>query len=135
MDILKCQKCEKDFTLQKNLNQHERTVHANIKKHVCGICQKRFSRKNHKEMHLRVCSKRVMGSAAEKVDNSEKKVDDGSLLKSENNSKKKKCAVGGGGFTRETFEKWENVAKRKSKLKFTPMNVNYFECLVRSRLK
>ena len=57
---LQCKICKKMFTLKKNLLQHQRVVHEKHKKYECGICQKRFSRKSHKEMHIRICSRRVV---------------------------------------------------------------------------
>ena len=50
--------CGRSFTRADNLCSHVRTVHRKDKKYECGICQKKFSRYNHKVMHLRKCSKK-----------------------------------------------------------------------------
>ena len=54
-----CRICNKVFTLKKNLLQHQRSVHEKLKKHECNICFRKFSRKSHKDTHLRVCSRNV----------------------------------------------------------------------------
>ena len=56
---LKCKHCSKVFTKKGNLNRHIRHVHNKEKKHACGVCQKKFSRKQHREYHERTCSKKV----------------------------------------------------------------------------
>ena len=61
MEEHRCEKCTKVFTMKKNLNQHIRSVHEEQKLHECGICQKKFARKQHKELHLKTCSMKVQG--------------------------------------------------------------------------
>ena len=56
MGEFKCQTCKQVFTLKKNLRCHVREVHGKQKKHECGICKKKFARKNDKNMHRRRCS-------------------------------------------------------------------------------
>ena len=76
MEERRCPTCTKVFTLKKNLYRHVRHVHERQNNYECGICQKRFSRKSHRDMHLRVCSRRVMVSSA-----GEKNIEDVNVLK------------------------------------------------------
>ena len=63
MDGYQCTVCRKSFTLEKSLHRHTKQVHEKIKSHECGICHKQFARKQHKEWHLRTCSRKVQGGA------------------------------------------------------------------------
>ena len=63
MEGYQCTVCRKNFTKENNLHRHTKQVHEKIKMHVCGICHKRFARKQHKEWHLRTCSRKVQGGA------------------------------------------------------------------------
>ena len=52
----KCKNCPQTFTRKADLKRHSITIHDKVKPHQCGICSKRFARKQHKELHLRTCS-------------------------------------------------------------------------------
>ena len=56
-----CGVCSKSFTTASGLKRHTKQVHEQERKHVCGICHKTFARKQHKEWHLRVCSRNIRG--------------------------------------------------------------------------
>ena len=126
---LRCKTCKKIFTLKKNLLQHQRTVHEKRKKYECGICQKRFSRKSHKDMHIRICSRRVSRPVTKEivvgntsvVKKTAESADGGSVTLPviEQKKKKKKSTVLG--MTREMWEKSQNIERRIPKLKFTPV--------------
>ena len=61
MDGHVCETCGKTFTLSYNLERYEEQVHVKRKNHQCGICKKEFARKQHKELHLKTCSRHVQG--------------------------------------------------------------------------
>ena len=56
-DELKCIHCSMLFTKKGNLIRHIRNVHNKEKKHECGVCQKKFSRKQNRNLHEKRCSK------------------------------------------------------------------------------
>ena len=61
MDDRQCIVCKKGFTRESDLQRHVQQVHKKIKTHECGICHRQFARKQHKEWHLRICSRKVQG--------------------------------------------------------------------------
>ena len=68
MDGHNCESCSKTFTRKSSLKRHEEHVHYEKRQHVCGICQKRFARKQHKEWHLRTCSLNIQGGGIKRKD-------------------------------------------------------------------
>ena len=57
MDGHVCETCSKTFTFSHNLERHKEQVHVKRKNHQCGICGKEFAPKQHKELHLKTCSR------------------------------------------------------------------------------
>ena len=53
-----CEICDpvKTFTRRADLKRHVKQVHEKEKRYKCGICQREFARKAHKEEHLKSCS-------------------------------------------------------------------------------
>ena len=56
-----CDVCSKIFTRASDLRRHSKQVHEQSRRHECGICHKTFARKQHKEWHLRICSRNIQG--------------------------------------------------------------------------
>ena len=56
-----CEICSKTFSYSHTLKRHREQVHEKRKNHECGICHKTFARKQHKEWHLKTCSRNVQG--------------------------------------------------------------------------
>ena len=50
-----------DTQKSKSLRRHSKRVHEQNRRHKCRICHKTFARKQHKEWHLRVCSRNIQG--------------------------------------------------------------------------
>ena len=57
MDIYTCEQCSKHFTDRSNLIRHVKDIHEKRKLHQCAICSKTFSRKQHKEYHVKTCAR------------------------------------------------------------------------------
>ena len=56
-----CEICDpvKTFTRRADLKRHVKQVHEKEKRYKCGICQKEFARKAHKDFHHQVCLYKV----------------------------------------------------------------------------
>ena len=61
MDGHACDICSKTFSRSRDLKRHREQVHEKKRNHQCGICHKTFARKQHKEWHLKTCSRNVQG--------------------------------------------------------------------------
>jgi len=61
MDGHICEISSKTFSYSRELKRHREQVHEKKIHHQCGICRKEFARKQHKEWHVKTCSRHVQG--------------------------------------------------------------------------
>ena len=55
----KCQKCEKEYSSSKSLNEHMKVKHnENAEKVVCSLCKMTFTKKNSLSHHLNMIHKK-----------------------------------------------------------------------------
>ena len=64
----KCKQCTKTFTKKRSLTRYIKGIHEEQKLHKWEICQKHFSRKKNKELHVNTCTRRInQGTSRERT--------------------------------------------------------------------
>ena len=50
--LIKCDTCEKEFSLRRNFYYHKKFAHADMESYACNFCEKRFSWKITLDSHI-----------------------------------------------------------------------------------